>query len=112
VLEQVCLCSGWLDHCTIGRQFAAKHREAAVRHQRLVTRKNDRGIEHFGTGDVLAQRVAVDRAGIEHQQILDRREERTQSACIEEIFHQELPRRTNVRDERRDARQPIEAIER
>ena len=50
-----------LDHRAVGRKIAAQHRQAAVFHQRLVTRQDHVAIENLRARDVFTQRAPIDR---------------------------------------------------
>ena len=101
-----------LDHRAVGRQVAAQHGEAVGGDERLVARQDHVAVEHFGAGDVLAERLAVDRARGQRQQVADVVQQRAQSAGVEEVLHQELARGTDVRDQRHLARDGVEAVDR
>src|SRR5215472_2924288 len=112
VLEQMRLSSRRLDHRTVGRQIATQHGQTAARHKRTLARKNDVSVEYFRGLNVLAERPAIDRPRIEHEQIGDVAQQRAQAPGVVKIFHQELARGTNIGHQWRLARQGIEAIER
>ena len=50
-----------------GARLPLQHHDAALRRQRLVERPDDFVVEAFGTGDQLAERLAVDGGRIEVQ---------------------------------------------
>ena len=88
--EQLRLGRGGFDHCAARSEIAAQYGETAARDQRLLAREDDVAVEHFRAGDILAQRLPVDRACVEREQIADVLEQGAQTAGVIKILHQKL----------------------
>jgi hypothetical protein len=112
VLPQVRLGGSRLDHGAVGCEVAAQNGEAVVRDERLCARQDHVAIEDFRPRDVVAQRFPVDGLRVEVEQVADFGEQRAQSARVIKILHQIFAGRSNVRDQRRAARESVEAVDR
>ena len=100
-----------LDHRAVGTKVAAQDREAAVLVERLVARQDHVIVEHPRAGDVLAQRLAVHRDRVTCSLSRMHSSNARRPARVVEILHQVLACGTQVRDERRGARELVEPVE-
>ena len=88
MLEEARLAGAGLDHAAVGREIALEHGERAFGIDRIRDGADDVVIVDFGARDVLAERLAGHRHGIEMQMIPDPAHQAGQAAGIEEILHQ------------------------
>ncbi len=102
---------GRLDHRPVRREVAAQHGEAVPGDERRFERQDHVIVEDFGTGDVLAESLAVHCHRLPMQQTAEAGEQRAQSAGVVEVFHQVLARRPDVREEGCLAGERIELVE-
>ena len=100
VLQQVRRRRRRLDDRAIGREIAAQHRDAGAGLERLRERLDDFAVPARRVGDVLAERLAVDRERLAVEHVLDLAHHRRQAARVVEIFHEELARGLQVHEAR------------
>ena len=126
VAHQVGRDGGLLDHRAIRGQVAAQNRDAALRTERLLERKDDplRSAPARAAGGVLPQRrhafelladgPAGDRRLVEVQQSAPRQllHDRRDAARVEQLLHVKRAARPQIGDERRLARHAVEQVER
>ena len=113
VPQQVRLRRRRLDHRAVGREVAAQHGEAVAARPAPCRAAGSRRALNTSAPAMFSPSVlplTVRAASVE--QVADVAQQCAQSAGVEEVLHQELARRPDVGDERRLARERVEAVDR
>ena len=94
-----------------GARLPVRTTSPSALHERVGSAADDVGVEHLRAGDVLGERlpVHVERRAVE--QVAQLGEQRAQPAGVEEVLHEVLPRRADVREHGRAPRDRVEARE-
>src|SRR5215470_18811306 len=111
MVQEPLLRGRWFHHAAPRRDIAFQHRSRMLAGDWIADGANDIAQINLGAGNAFAESLAQNCEARKIEKIFYLRHQGTQSAGVEEVFHQQLARGANIGDDRHLARNLVKSLQ-